>query len=96
MIVTKDEIQDVNALEVVTIHNGREFSRDFVSSMRHRPDSLVALHTAVMTFEPGAILSTGCPKGARIQPGDRVEGFVDGVGRLNANVGRRKLRPWTA
>jgi 2-keto-4-pentenoate hydratase/2-oxohepta-3-ene-1,7-dioic acid hydratase in catechol pathway len=95
VIVTKDEIADVNALEVVTIHNGREFSRDFVSNMRHHPDSLVALHTAVMTFEPGAILSTGCPKGARIQPGDRVEGFIDGAGRINANVTRRERKPWT-
>jgi 2-keto-4-pentenoate hydratase/2-oxohepta-3-ene-1,7-dioic acid hydratase in catechol pathway len=95
VIVTKDEIEDVNALEVVTLHNGREFSRDFVSNMRHRPDSLVALHTAVMTFEPGAILSTGCPKGARIQPGDHVEGFIDGVGRIKANVSRRERKPRT-
>lgn len=95
VIVTKDEVQDVTALEVVTNHNGREFSRDYVRNMRHRPDSLVALHTAVMTFEPGAILSTGCPKGARIQPGDRVEGFVDGVGRITANVTRRERQPWS-
>lgn len=96
VIVTKDEVPDVTALEVVTNHNGREFSRDYVRNMRHRPDSLVALHTAVMTFEPGAILSTGCPKGARIQPGDRVEGFVEGVGRITANVTRRKRQPWSA
>ena len=95
IIVTKDEVDDVTALEVVTNHNGREFSRDYVRNMRHRPDSLVALHTAVMTFEPGAILSTGCPKGARIQPGDRVEGFVDGVGRITASVTRRERQPWS-
>ncbi len=94
VIVTKDEVEGVTALEVVTNHNGQEFSRDYVRNMRHRPDSLVALHTAVMTFEPGAILSTGCPKGARIQPGDRVEGFVDGVGSITANVTRRERQPW--
>jgi len=95
VIVTKDEVKDVTALEVVTNHNGQEFSRDYVCNMRHRPDSLVALHTAVMTFEPGAILSTGCPKGARIQPGDRVEGFVEGVGSISASVTRRERQPWT-
>jgi 2-keto-4-pentenoate hydratase/2-oxohepta-3-ene-1,7-dioic acid hydratase in catechol pathway len=95
VIVTKDEVKDVTALEVVTNHNGQEFSRDYVRNMRHRPDSLVALHTAVMTFEPGAILSTGCPKGARIQPGDRVEGFVEGVGSISASVTRRERQPWT-
>ncbi len=96
VIVTKDEVQDVSALEVVTNHNGQEFSRDYVRNMRHRPDSLVALHTAVMTFEPGAILSTGCPKGARIRPGDRVEGFVDGVGSITASVTRRERQPWSS
>jgi len=94
VIVTADEIDDVSALEVVTLHNGKEFSRDFVRNMRHLPFKLAAFHTAVMTFEPGAILSTGCPKGARIQPADRVEARIEGVGRLQANVGRREKKPW--
>ena len=94
VIVTRDEIDDVNNLEVVTMHNGAVFSRDFVRNMRHRPDSLVALHTKVMTFEPGDVLSTGCPKGARIQPGDRVEARIEGVGRLPASVTRRERVLW--
>jgi 2-keto-4-pentenoate hydratase/2-oxohepta-3-ene-1,7-dioic acid hydratase in catechol pathway len=94
VIVTVDEIDDVAALEVVTVHNGKEFSRDFVRNMRHLPGKLAAFHTDVMTFEPGAILSTGCPKGARIQPGDRVEARIEGVGSLRANVGRREKTPW--
>jgi 2-keto-4-pentenoate hydratase/2-oxohepta-3-ene-1,7-dioic acid hydratase in catechol pathway len=94
VIVSVDEIDDVTALEVVTLHNGKVFSRDFVRNMRHLPDKLAAFHTGVMTFEPGAILSTGCPKGARIQPGDRVEARIEGVGRLQANVGRHEKQPW--
>ncbi len=96
VIVTRDEIDDVTALEVVTSHNGREYSRDFVRNMKHRPDSLVSLHAAVMTFEPGDILSTGCPKGARIQPGDRVEASIEGVGKLRASVTRRARQPYRA
>lgn len=88
VIVTVDEVGDIDALEVITEHNGKEFSRDFVRNMRHRPDSLVHLHSEVMTFEPGDILSTGCPKGARIQPGDAVAAHVPGVGRLEARVTR--------
>ena len=95
VIVTKDEVPDVNTLEVVTIHNGRQFSSDYVRNMAHRPDALVALHTEVITFEAGAILSTGCPKGARIRPGDRVEGFVRGVGSITASVTRRERQKWT-
>jgi 2-keto-4-pentenoate hydratase/2-oxohepta-3-ene-1,7-dioic acid hydratase in catechol pathway len=94
VIVTKDEVADVDALEVVTIHNGKEFSRDLVRNMRHRPFSLVSFHSQFMTFEPGDILSTGCPKGARIQPGDNVEAWVEGVGRLTASVRRRERKPF--
>lgn len=89
VIATVDEVEDVDALEVLTVHNSQVFSRDFVRNMKHRPFQLAAFHTQVMTFEPGDILSTGCPKGARIQPGDTVEARVDGVGRLPATVKRR-------
>ncbi|MCB9384030.1 MAG: fumarylacetoacetate hydrolase family protein [Bryobacterales bacterium] len=89
VIVTKDEITDVNALEVITKHNGQVFSRDFVRNMRHLPYKLASFHTDVMTFEPGDILSTGCPKGARIKAGDTVEAYIEGVGSLTANVKRR-------
>ena len=89
VIVTKDEIADVNELEVITKHNGEVFSRDFVRNMRHLPYKLASFHTDVMTFEPGDILSTGCPKGARIQPGDTVEAYIEGLGSLKANVKRR-------
>ena len=89
VIVTADEVADVDGLEVQTIHNSSVFSRDFVSNMKHRPFQLAAFHTRVMTFEAGDILSTGCPKGARIRPGDSVEARIEGVGRLHASVTRR-------
>ena len=89
VIVTKDEVPDVHGLQVTTIHNGQVFSKDFVRNMRHTPEKLAAFHSDVMTFEPGDILSTGCPKGARIQPGDTVEASIEGVGNLRANVKRR-------
>ena len=90
VIVTVDEIEDDEALEVITMHNGEVFSRDFVRNMRHVPTKLASFHSDVMTFEPGDILSTGCPKGARIQPGDTVEARIEGVGTLGASVVRSK------
>lgn len=92
VIVTRDEIEDPSVLEVQTLHNGSVFSQDFVANMKHSPRQLAAFHTRVMTFEPGDILSTGCPKGARIQPGDRVEARIHGVGQLRASVARRESR----
>ena len=86
IIVTKDEVPNLEDVEVITIHNGKEFSRDYVRNMRHLPFGLASFHSEVMTFEPGDILSTGCPKGARIQSGDTVEAHVTGIGRLNATV----------
>src|SRR5436305_969255 len=86
VIVTIDEIADVEALEVITEHNDGVCSRDFVRHMRTRPFELVRFHSDHMTLNPGDLISTGCPKGARIKPGDRVRARIDGVGTLSANV----------
>ncbi len=86
VIVTADEIADVDSLEVITEHNGAICSRDYVRNMRHRPYELVRFHSDYMTLHPGDLISTGCPKGARIQPGDAVRARIDGVGILSARV----------
>jgi len=87
VIVTADEVPDVDALEVITEHNGQVFSRDFVRNMRHRPFELVRFHSDYMTLYPGDLISTGCPKGARIKHGDTVGARIEGVGTLGASVG---------
>lgn len=86
VIVTADEIADVDALEVITEHNGAVCSRDFVRNMRHRPFELVRFHSDYMTLHAGDLISTGCPKGARIHSGDCVRARIDGVGVLEAAV----------
>ena len=91
VVVTTDEVPDVDALEVITEHNGSVWSRDFVRNMRTGPFELVRFHSDYMTLFPGDLISTGCPKGARIKAGDRVRARIDGVGALEAGVvqGRR-------
>jgi 2-keto-4-pentenoate hydratase/2-oxohepta-3-ene-1,7-dioic acid hydratase in catechol pathway len=86
VIVTADEIHDVNALMVITEHNDGVCSQDMVANMRHRPCELVRFHSDFFTLEPGDLISTGCPKGARIKPGDRVRARIHGVGVLEARV----------
>ena len=76
----------MDALEVITEHNDGICSRDFVRNMRHRPYELVRFHSDFFTFYPGDLISTGCPKGARIKRGDRVAARIDGVGLIRANV----------
>jgi 2-keto-4-pentenoate hydratase/2-oxohepta-3-ene-1,7-dioic acid hydratase in catechol pathway len=86
VVITADEIADVERLEVITEHNGGVCSRDFVANMRHRPYELVRFHSQFMTLYPGDLISTGCPKGARIKAGDRVAARIEGVGLLEASV----------
>jgi 2-keto-4-pentenoate hydratase/2-oxohepta-3-ene-1,7-dioic acid hydratase in catechol pathway len=86
VIVTADEIPDVDALEVITGHNEGICSRDFVRNMKTRPFDLVKFHSDFMTLYPGDLISTGCPKGARIKAGDRVQARIEGVGVLDARV----------
>jgi 2-keto-4-pentenoate hydratase/2-oxohepta-3-ene-1,7-dioic acid hydratase in catechol pathway len=86
VIVTADEVPDVDALEIITEHNGAICSRDFVRNMRARPFELVRFHSDYMTLHPGDLISTGCPKGARIQAGDSVRARIEGVGTLEARV----------
>jgi 2-keto-4-pentenoate hydratase/2-oxohepta-3-ene-1,7-dioic acid hydratase in catechol pathway len=94
VIVTADEVPDVDALEVITEHNGGICSRDFVRNMKHRPYGLVSFHSDFFTLHPGDLISTGCPKGARIKPGDSVRARIEGVGTIAATVRQGDRRPF--
>jgi 2-keto-4-pentenoate hydratase/2-oxohepta-3-ene-1,7-dioic acid hydratase in catechol pathway len=80
-LVTVDEVPDVDALEVATIHNGAIHRRNVVANMTFRPWWLVAFHSQVMTLLPGDIISTGTPGAAHIRTGDTagcsIAGFRD-------------------
>ena len=93
VVVTKDEISDVESLEVITEHNGEVCSRDYVRNMRHRPFELIRFHSSYFTLQPGDLISTGCPKGARIRAGDRVAALIHGIGRLEATVRQGGRQP---
>jgi 2-keto-4-pentenoate hydratase/2-oxohepta-3-ene-1,7-dioic acid hydratase in catechol pathway len=93
VIVTADEVPDVESLEVITEHNDGICSRDFVRNMKMGPLDLVSYHSNYMTLHPGDLFSTGCPKGARIKPGDRVGARIEGVGHVTAAVIQGEKRP---
>ena len=93
VVVTADEVPDVDALEVITEHNGGICSRDFVRNMKHRPFQLVSFHSDFFTLHPGDLISTGCPKGARIKAGDTVGARIEGVGTVGATVHQGERKP---
>ena len=94
VIVTADEVPDIDGLEVITEHNGAVCSRDFVRNMKHRPLNLISFHSDFFTLHPGDIISTGCPKGARIKEGDHVRARIEGVGTVHAHVKQGERVPF--
>lgn len=85
-ILTTDEIDDLDSVRVRTIVNDEIIAENAIENMRHPPETLVSVHSSVMTLEPGDVISTGTPGAAPIKPGDRVTAAVDGVGSVSADV----------
>ena len=77
-LVTVDEVPDVEALHVSTLHNGSLHRRNVVSNMTFRPWWLVSFHSKVMTLLPGDIISTGTPGAVHIRSGDTAGVAIDG------------------
>lgn len=89
-LVTPDEIEDVMALKVATIHNGDVHGENVVANMTFRPDFLVSFHSQVMKMYPGDIISTGTPRAVHIRHGDRVACRIDGFAPLECPVVDKK------
>ena len=85
-LVTPDEIEDVLALKVATIHNGDVHAENVVANMTFQPDFLVSFHSQVMKMYPGDIISTGTPRAVHIEHGDRVACRIDGFAPLACPV----------
>ena len=77
-------------IEVRTIVNGEVRARNTVANTHFSPRELVAIHSEVMTLEPGDVISTGTPGAHRITPGDHVRAELDRFGSVDANVVRRE------
>ena len=87
-LVTPDEIEDVDALEVATVLNGKVHRRNTVSNMTFSPWWLVSFHSRVMTLLPGDVISTGTPGAVLIQDGDVAECRITGFEPLSNPVVR--------
>ena len=85
-LVTVDEVDDVDALEVATIHNGQVHRRNVVANMTFRPWWLVAFHSRIMTLLPGDVISTGTPGAVHIRSGDTAGVQITGFRELTNPV----------
>jgi 2-keto-4-pentenoate hydratase/2-oxohepta-3-ene-1,7-dioic acid hydratase in catechol pathway len=87
-LVSPDEIEDVDALEVATVLNGKVHRSNTVSNMTFSPWWLVSFHSRIMTLLPGDVISTGTPGAVIIQDGDVAECRVTGFEPLSNPVVR--------
>ena len=93
-VVTADEVEDPDNLEIQTRVNGVEKQHDNTSSMLIDVRGIIEALSLGMTLEPGDIIATGTPAGvgfARtppeyLQPGDVVECEVEKIGVLRNRV----------
>ena len=85
-LVTPNEIEDLNQLEVSTILNGEVHRSNKVENMTFPPHELVSFHSQVMTLQPGDIISTGTPGAIVLRDGDIIECQIDGFPSLRNPV----------
>ena len=86
MILTPDEIKDIQNLSVSTVHNNHVEKSNRISNMIFPLNKLISFHSRVMTMEPGDIISTGTPGAVVINDGDTVECRIDNFPVLSNNV----------
>ncbi|MBN2155354.1 MAG: fumarylacetoacetate hydrolase family protein [Candidatus Lokiarchaeota archaeon] len=86
VLITPEEVMDINSLQVATILNGEIHAKNMICNMTFPPDFLVSFHSEVMTLLPGDIISTGTPRAVEIKPGDNIGCSISGFPILNNPV----------
>ena len=95
-LVLLDEVPDVQDLGLRTRVNGEIVQDARTSQMIFSVGRIVAFLSSMMTLEVGDIIATGTPAGVGftrdpplfLQPGDRVDVEIEGVGVLSNRVER--------
>ena len=95
-IVTSDEIPDPQVLEISTYVNGDRKQHNSTAQMLVPVANLIEYISAIVTLEPGDIISTGTVSGVGnttgeyLKPGDKVEVKISQVGTLHSRVAASK------
>lgn len=93
-VVTADELGDWSTLRVSTTLNGETMQSSPTAEMLFPPSRLLEFLTALITLEPGDVVTTGTPAGVGtfrhppvyLRPGDEVTVSVDRIGDLTNPV----------
>ncbi len=92
-LLTADEIEDVQNLDMKLTVNGEVRQKANSSQMIHTVAQIVSFLSHLMTLEPGDIIATGTPSGVGfatgnyLKAGDRIEATIDKLGILTNTLG---------
>jgi len=95
-IVTADEIADPQCLDISTWVNGERKQHNNTRMMLYPVADIIEYISAIITLEPGDLISTGtiagvgAATGSFLQPGDRVAVSITGIGTLRNRVAASK------
>lgn len=82
-VIARDQVANPNQLSLKLFVNGELRQENSTAQWVRDIPQLIAEISEFMTLHPGDVLITGTPEGrVDVQPGDRVEVEISGVGRL--------------
>lgn len=95
-IVTADEIDDPQNLQVVLRCNGEARQNFNTSDMAHKIPRCIEWVSSIHTLSPGDIIATGTNHGglSSFMDGDRIELEIEKVGTLEVSVRDELKRKW--
>ena len=93
-LVTKDEIKDINNLNMSLDVNGERMQTGNTSTMIFNVDIIVSYVSKFMSLQVGDIITTGTPPGVGmgkkpqvfLKEGDKIRLSIDGLGEQNSKV----------
>jgi 2-keto-4-pentenoate hydratase/2-oxohepta-3-ene-1,7-dioic acid hydratase in catechol pathway len=89
--MTADEIPDPNALDLWLKVNGEVRQSSNTRALIFNVERLIEYASSAYTLHPGDVIMTGTPEGVGpVVPGDVMDCYVEGVGRMTVPV---RLRP---
>ena len=95
-LVTKDEIDDPQNLQIVLRNNGVVMQNFNTDDMAHKIPRCISWLSSIHTLEPGDIIATGTNhRGLNpFMDGDKIELEIEHIGTLNFNVRDPLKRTW--
>jgi len=98
-IVTKDEVKDINNLNLSLDLNGKRMQTGNTNTMIFNVDYIVSYLSKFMSLQPGDLITTGTPPGVGmgmkpqlfLKAGDRMKLSIDLLGEQNSKV----VQEWT-